>query len=106
MMALRPTDFPCPVAPATNKWGTLAKSTINTSLVIVFPKAIGKSIFASWNFFEFKMLSIETIFGLALGTSMPIVPLPGIGAIIRMPNAAKLNAMSSSRFRIFDMRTP
>ena len=43
---------------------------------------------------------------LMLGTSMPMVPLPGIGAIIRMPNAAKLNAISSSRFLILLIRTP
>ena len=37
---------------------------------------------------------------------MPIVPLPGIGAIIRMPNAAKLKAISSSKFLILLIRTP
>ena len=37
---------------------------------------------------------------------MPIVPLPGIGAIILIPSADKLNAMSSSRFLIFDILTP
>ena len=42
-MALSPTDFPCPVAPATSMWGALAKSTMNTSLVMVFPKATGSS---------------------------------------------------------------
>ncbi|MNY29921.1 hypothetical protein D3C86_1639960 [compost metagenome] len=35
-----------------------------------------------------------------------MVPLPGIGAIIRIPNAARLNAISSSRFLIFEIRTP
>ena len=47
-----------------------------------------------------------TTSGLELGTSMPIVPLPGMGAMIRMPNAAKLSAMSSSRFLIFEIRIP
>ena len=37
---------------------------------------------------------------------MPIVPLPGIGAMIRMPSAARLCAISSSRFLIFEIRTP
>jgi len=41
-----------------------------------------------------------------LGTSMPIVPRPGMGAIIRMPNADKLNAISSSKFLIFEIRIP
>ena len=46
-MAFNPTDLPCPVAPATSMCGALAKSTINTSLVIVFPNAIGSSIVVS-----------------------------------------------------------
>ena len=37
---------------------------------------------------------------------MPIVPLPGIGAIIRIPRADKLKAISSSRFLIFEIRIP
>jgi len=41
-----------------------------------------------------------------LGTSIPIVPLPGIGAIIRIPNAANDKAISSSKFLIFEIRTP
>ena len=68
--------------------------------------AKGSSIFDSWNLLEFKMLSIDTMVGFLFGTSIPIVPLPGIGAIIRMPNAAKLSAMSSSRFLILEIRTP
>ena len=40
------------------------------------------------------------------GTSIPMVPLPGIGAIIRIPNAAKDKAISSSRFLILDILTP
>ena len=35
-----------------------------------------------------------------------MVPLPGIGAMIRIPRAAKLNAISSSRFLILEIRTP
>ena len=106
MIAFNPTDLPWPVAPATRRWGIFARSTINTSLVIVLPKAIGSSIFDSWNFLEFKIENIETMLGLALGTSIPIVPLPGIGAIIRIPIAAKLSAISSSKFLIFEIRTP
>ena len=62
---------------------------------MVFPKTMGNSIFDSWNFLESKMLLIDTILGFLLGTSIPIVPFPGIGAIIRIPNAAKLKAISS-----------
>ena len=106
IIAFSPTDLPCPVAPATSKWGILARSTIKTSFVMVFPNAIGKSNCVSWNFLELRMLSIDTILALALGTSIPIVPLPGIGAMIRIPSAARLNAISSSKFLIFEIRTP
>ena len=79
---------------------------MKTSLVMVLPIAQGSSIVDSWNFLEFRMLSIDTMLALAFGTSMPMVPLPGIGAMIRMPRAARLSAMSSSKFLIFEMRTP
>ena len=59
-----------------------------------------------WNFSEAIMERMETTSGLEFGTSIPIVPLPGIGAIIRIPKAARLNAMSSSRFLIFEILTP
>jgi len=49
---------------------------------------------------------IETIEGLLLGTSIPIVPLPGIGAMIRIPSADKLRAISSSKFLILEILTP
>ena len=84
----------------------MARSNINTSFVIVLPKAQGSSIVDSWNFFEFRMDSMETILGLAFGTSIPIVPFPGIGAMIRIPSAERLRAISSSKLRIREIRTP
>ena len=44
--------------------------------------------------------------GFLLGTSIPIVPFPGIGAMIRMPKADNDKAISSSRFLIFEIRIP
>ena len=35
-----------------------------------------------------------------------MVPLPGIGAIIRIPRAERDSAISSSRFFILEIRTP
>ena len=49
---------------------------------------------------------MDTIVGLLLGTSIPIVPLPGIGAMIRIPSADNERAISSSKFLIFEIRTP
>ena len=48
----------------------------------------------------------DTIRGFLLGTSIPMVPRPGIGAIIRIPNALRDKAISSSRFFIFEILTP
>ena len=73
---------------------------------MVLPNAQGSSMVVSWNFLELRIDSIDTILGLALGTSIPMVPLPGIGAMIRMPSADKDNAISSSRLRMREMRTP
>ena len=41
-----------------------------------------------------------------LGTSIPIVPFPGIGAIIRIPRAERDKAISSSKFLILEILTP
>lgn len=73
---------------------------------MVFPKAIGSSYLHSWNFREAMIERIDTVCGSLLGTSIPTVPLPGIGAIMRIPSAARLRAISSSRFFILEMRTP
>ena len=105
-IAFNPTDFPCPVAPAISKCGIFAKSAMKTSLEIVMPRAIGRSILVLINFSEVRTLFIETIFGLLFGTSIPIVPRPGIGAMIRIPSALRLKAISSSKFLIFEIRTP
>ena len=37
---------------------------------------------------------------------MPIVPFPGIGAIILIPKAARLKAISSSKFFILEILIP
>ena len=73
---------------------------------MVLPKATGNSKVDSWNLRVLMMLSIDTMWGFLLGTSIPMVPLPGMGAMMRMPSAANESAMSSSRLRILLMRTP
>ena len=49
---------------------------------------------------------METVVLFLFGTSIPTVPFPGIGAIILIPSAAKLKAISSSRFFILDILIP
>jgi len=40
------------------------------------------------------------MFFFLFGTSIPMVPFPGIGAMILIPKAERLKAMSFSRFLI------
>ena len=47
-----------------------------------------------------------TIWGRLLGTSMPMVPLPGIGAMMRMPRAERLIDILSSRLRMREIWIP
>ena len=70
------------------------------------PIAIGSEKLFFKNFSEESRVFILTSVFLALGTSIPMVPFPGMGAMIRIPSAARLNAMSSSRFFILEIRTP
>ena len=105
-MTLSPTDFPCPVAPATKTWGIFVKSARNTSLDIVLPKIRGNSKSFLMNFSVLITDLRLTISRFLLGTSIPIVPFPGIGAIILIPRAERLNAISSSRFLIFEIFIP
>ena len=105
-MAFNPTDFPCPVAPATSRCGVLQRSNMKTSFVIVRPMATGKSYLHSWNFREAMTDCIETTCGFLLGTSIPMVPFPGIGAMIRICRAERLKAISSSNVLILEIRTP
>jgi len=103
---LMPTDLPCPVAPATSKCGILAKSATKTSFWIVFPSAIGNSIFARLKRSSVSTSRMPTVCRFLLGTSMPMVPFPGMGAMMRIPRAERLSAMSSSRFLILEIRIP
>ena len=106
IIAFSPTDFPIPVAPATSICGIFVRSAMNTSFDMVHPIAIGNLYLHSWNFFDSIIERIDTVCLSLLGTSIPMVPLPGIGAIIRIPNAARLRAMSSSNTLIFEILTP
>src|SRR5690606_9550014 len=87
-------------------WGILAKSTTKVSLLMVFPNAIGNCISELWNFLEAITERMETTVAFLLGTSIPMVPLPGMGAMIRMPSAESDKAISSSKFLIFEIRIP
>ena len=89
-----------------SKCGIFAKSATTYSPAIFFPNPTGRAAFEFLNSSEAITDRMDTTSLWAFGTSIPIVPFPGIGAIIRIPSAAKLKAISSSRFLIFEMRTP
>ena len=103
---LSPTDFPCPVAPAISKCGIRARSAIKVSLAMVLPITMGSSMGRFMNFSVENIVLRCTVSRFLLGTSMPMVPLPGMGAMMRMPRAARLRAMSSSRLLILEILMP
>jgi hypothetical protein len=76
------------------------------SLSIFLPIAMGSLKLLCWNLSDASKVRILTTVFFTFGTSIPIVPLPGIGAIIRIPSADRLRAISSSRFFIREIRTP
>ena len=84
MKSLIPTDFPLPVAPATSKCGIDSKALTWTLPSIPFPRE---------RLVEFFFICIEnssvliispslTIEAFGLGIWIPIISVPGIGAII------------------------
>src|SRR5690606_7439866 len=71
-----------------------------------FPRAIGSSISAFLNLGDAITERMETMVAFMFGTSIPMVPFPGIGAIIRLPRAERERAISSSRLLIFEILIP
>ena len=101
-----PTLFPDPVDPAIRRWGIFARSSVNTSPAIVFPMARGRSAFASRNAVELITLRIVTSDRWEFGISTPTADFPGMGAMMRIPFAASLSAMSFSRLTMLLILTP
>ena len=75
---------------------------------MVEPMAKGRFFLttASRNFDDESTERIDTVCGSRLGTSIPTVPAPGMGAMMRMPKAERLRAISFSKRCICAMRTP
>ena len=99
------TDLPEPVVPAINKWGIDAKSPIIGIPEIFLPKAIGNLISLFLKSWWFK-ISLKYTFSLdKLGSSIPIVLLPGIVDILADSELVFL-AISSDKFIIFETLIP
>ena len=99
------TDFPEPVVPAINKWGIEAKSPTNGIPEIFLPKAIGNLISLFKKSLLDRISLRKTFSRVELGSSMPIVLLPGIVAILADSELVFL-AMSSERLIILETLTP
>ncbi len=95
--ALTHTLLPEPVAPATSRWGILARSTTIASPDTSRPSANIRGLGASCIRFSSRNGRKPTISLFWFGISMPTTSLPGIGASIRIERAARAIARSSAR---------
>ena len=95
-MQLSPTDLPEPVVPATSRCGIAARSATIGSPAMFLPRIIGRLPGASAKSAEEASSLKEIVWRSALGSSMPITVLPGIGET-RAEIALMLRAMSSAR---------
>ena len=100
------TDFPEPVLPAISKWGIFAISVTTASPPTSFPNANVNFDFPSVNLSESIISLKATIDFDLLGTSIPTVCFPGIGASILIVSASRLSAISSDKLAILLTLTP
>ena len=100
------TDLPEPVAPAMSICGIFAISVTIVFPPISFPTANVTLDFALINSGLSKSSRKVTVFLFAFGTSIPTAAFPGIGASIRMSDAARLSLISSARRVILFTLTP
>ena len=99
------TDLPEPVVPAINKWGIEARSPTIGIPEMFLPKAIGNLI-SRLAKSVFERISLKYTFSrVELGSSIPIVLLPGMVAI-RADSELVFRAISSERLMIFETLTP
>jgi len=100
------TDLPDPVAPAISRCGIRAMSQRIGVPWMSRPRAAVSGAFDRTYSGDSRMLRSKTALVSLLGISMPIADLPGIGASIRTPIAARLRAISSARLTIRLTLTP
>ena len=105
-MEFTQTDLPEPVVPAISKCGILAMSVTTISPEISLPSTAVSLLLAFLNLSESISSRMETMLTTLFGTSIPTAALPGIGASIRTPLAARFRAISSDRLVILLILTP
>ena len=91
------TDLPEPVAPAINRWGIFAISDTTTFPLISFP--VANASLEGWflNSSDSSRSRSATALFSEFGTSIPMAAFPGIGASIRISDAARFSFISSDR---------
>ena len=106
MSVLMKTDLPEPVEPAISRWGIFAISPTMILPPISLPTAneIFEEAFSKGS--DSRSSRKRTEEAVLLGTSIPIAAFPGIGASIRISDAARLSWMSSCSDRILLTFTP
>ena len=102
-MAFKPTDLP-PVAPAISRCGMLVRSV---KILIIDLLTDGDRGARNCFFLEFSPTTkgLHT-YRLRIRHFDADGTLPGMGAMMRMPSAARLRAISSSSVLIREIRTP
>ena len=96
------------LACCTGLWAVWYGCQVYNEILVIdlrFQWQLVRNIYCSGIWSEDNNVFMLTSVLRAFGTSIPIVPLPGMGAMMRMPRAAGLSAISSSRFLIRDMHT-
>ena len=97
-MQFMQTLLPEPVVPAISTCGILEISAMMGSPEISSPRQNASLERWLWNCSDSTRSFRYTVRRSSLGTSIPMAALPGIGANMRTPDAARLRAISSDRF--------
>ena len=106
MIEFRQTLFPVPVRPAIRRCGRVVRSTVDARPETSFPKKIGIFILRQLLLSSSITSRRRTMPRCVLGTSIPTVFFPGIGATIRTLGTLKAMAKSSARPVIFESLSP
>ena len=105
-MLLMHTDFPDPVAPATNRCGMDAKSPITVRPYTSFPSASGIFFLGEQKAGSCKSSRRGTATFFRLTISIPTVSLPGMGATMFTLSALVASAISFAYWSKVFTRTP
>ena len=106
IIAFKQTDLPVPVRPAISRWGMSARSKTSGMPLTSLPRKSGIRHSLDCPSTPAITSPSRTMSRWSLGTSMPTVVLPGIGATIRTLGTARAIARSSARLMILETRRP